>query len=97
MTQTTITPQIHQAFNTHRDFAAQITLDDKLAYFVAQPFNVAITQVFNFSRRIYASSSANQARPSTANAIDSSQRNLGVLMVRDIYPSNAGHAVTPNS
>jgi hypothetical protein len=97
MTQSTVATKIHKTLDAHGNFAAKIALDDKFSHFVAQPLNVAIAQVFNFSRRIHARSSANQTRPSSANAIDGSKRNLGVLMVRDIHPSNAGHAVTPNS
>ncbi len=92
MTETSITPDIHKAFNIHRSFAAKVAFNYESGNLVTNLFQIGITQILNLLRIRNAASVANLARSRTTNAINSRQPDLCVLMRWDIDTSNTSHS-----
>ena len=90
-----IAPQIHEALDTHRHFTTQVTLDGELRDFVAQPFHVRLGQILDLDGAANAGRITDLLRTSAPNTENRGQRDLGVLVVGNVYPCNAGHAFTP--
>ena len=47
MAQAAVAAQVHQTLDAHRDFAAQIAFDNKLADFVTQLLELVVIQVLD--------------------------------------------------
>lgn len=94
MPDTTVATEVHQALDAHRDFPAQITLDRELADFLPQTIHVCLGKVLDLRRATDTSRIANLLRTRSTNAVDRSQRDLGMLMIRNVYASDTGHVLT---
>ena len=92
MTKTSITPDVHKAFNIHRSFATKVTFNYESGNLVTNLFQIGITQILNLLRIWNAASVANLARSRTTNAINSCQPDLCVLMRWNIDTSNTSHS-----
>ena len=93
MTQAAIAAKVHQTLDAHRDFTAQIAFDNKLADFVTQLFQLVVVQIFDLLVGRYTRLDANFFCAWTADAVDRSLADHGVLMVGDINPCNTCHSL----
>ncbi len=50
MTKTSITPDIHEAFNIHRSFATKVAFNYESGNLVTNLFQIGITQILNLLR-----------------------------------------------
>jgi hypothetical protein len=87
----TVAAKIHEAFDIHGDFAAQVTFDGELSYFVTETLHVSVGQIFDLRRPRNAGSVTDFLCTCTTDAKDGSQCDFGMLMVGNIYPSNTSH------
>ena len=95
MAHAAIAAEIHQALDAHGHFTAQVALDRESADFLAQLVHLRVGQVFDLRRVCNAGSVANLLRARAADTVDRSQRDGGVLMVGNVYPSDTGHKRRP--
>src|SRR5690554_826109 len=91
MTQTSVTTQVHQTLDVHGDFATQVTFYGELSHLLTQRFYLSFIQFFNFHILSDTGCSTNGFRAGTADAINSSQSNDGMFMVRNVNASDTGH------
>jgi hypothetical protein len=98
MAEATVAPEIHQAFNVHRDFAAKITFHSE---FTVDRF----TNLKNFAiRQLVDAAISRDFNPFTdllsefwADAMDVLERNNGALLGRNVNACDTGHSVSPNA
>ncbi len=95
MTHAAVAAEVHQALDVHRDFTTQVAFDNEAADFVTQLFHVGLGQILDLPRAHDAGSVANLLSTRTADPIDGGQRDLGMLVIGNVYPSNTGHPSTP--
>jgi hypothetical protein len=93
MTKSAITAEIHQPLDIHRDFPPKITFDRELRDLIPKFVHLGVGHVFDLGRGANPGRSTNLARPGAAYAINRRQRNLGMLMIWDIYSSDTGHTL----
>jgi hypothetical protein len=91
MAEATIATQIHETLDVHGDFSTQITLNGELGDFVTQAFHVCVSQIFDFGRTRHTSGITDLLCAGATDTENGSQRDFGVLMVGNIYPSNTSH------
>ena len=93
MTQAAVAAKVHQTLDAHRDFAAKVAFDNKLADFVTQLFQLVVVQVLDLLVGRYTRLLADFLCARTADAIDRGQADHGVLMVGDVDPCNTCHSL----
>src|SRR5882762_4911082 len=86
-----IAVKVDQAFDRHLHLAAQIALDREARHALADAIELGVGQLLDLARSLHASRGANRLRAGAADAEDRRQRDLGVLVVWNVYPCNAGH------
>src|SRR6185295_11374096 len=91
MARAAVAAEIDQALDRHLHFAAQVALDGELLHVLAQAVELGVGQVLDLARALHAGGGADGLRAGAADAIDRGQRDLGVLVVRDVDSCNAGH------
>ena len=82
MTYATVTTQIHESLDVHRNFAAQITFDIELAHFAAQCVEISFTELLNLGVRVHTRCRTHFSRGGPPNAKDGGQRDNRMLVVR---------------
>jgi hypothetical protein len=97
MTGAAVAAQVHQTLDVHGDFATQIAFHRELGHAFTQLVHVRVRQILHLCGGIDPGFHADLMRARTANAIDRRERDYGMLMVRDVYPSNPGHVLTPSN
>src|SRR5690554_6107894 len=98
MTKAAIAAQVHQALDAHGHFATQVTLDDESANAIAQLIHVGFGEILDLHRTGDTRLIADFLGTGAADAKNGSQRDLDVLVVRDVNPSDTGHlGYTPKS
>src|SRR5260370_36139874 len=80
-----------KALERHRDLAAQIALDGQLLHVLAQPVELGVGQILDLARALHAGSRADRLRASASNAENRGQRDLCVLVIRDVDASYTCH------
>ena len=95
MAQTAIAAQVHQTLDVHRHFTAKVAFDDKLAHLFTQALQLRLGEILDLGGTDNAGSVTDFLRARTTNAINRRQRDLGMFVIRNVYPSNTGHSVTP--
>ena len=93
MTQTAVAAQVHQALDFHVDFTTQVTLGINLGNLCTQQFNLLVTQIFNFYRRVNPGRCTNLLCSSATNTKDVGQRDNSMLVIRNVYACNTGQSV----
>src|SRR6478735_9418259 len=94
MTDAAIAAQVHQSLDAHRHLAAQIAFDGELADVLAQLVHLRIGEVLDLRVRRDACRHADRLRARTTDAVDRRQRDLRMLMVRNVYACNTRHELT---
>jgi hypothetical protein len=94
MTNAAIAAKIHQALDTHCNFAAQITFDRKAPDGVTQACDFRFTQIPDLRRRIDACTRADGLRASAADAVDVRQCDPDVFIDGNIDPCNSCHGLS---
>src|SRR5512147_884349 len=89
-----ITTEVHQSLDAHRDFAAQIPFDGDLADFASDRVEVCFGQVLNLRARIHAGRFADALRRRAADAVDIGQRNDRVFVVWDVDTGDSRHSIS---
>ena len=90
---TAITAKIHQAFDVHRDFAAEVALDNQICDNRSQTGNFGFRQILHRRIRLNVGRSTDLPRSRGANAIDRRQPNHDVLVQRNVYACYSSHFV----
>src|SRR6266851_9247444 len=88
-----VAAEVHQPLDIHRYLAAQIALDGESCDLLAQTLHVRLGQVFDFRMLIDLACGADRLRVRAPDAKDRLQRDLGVLVVRNVDSRDAGHTV----
>src|SRR5258708_1738118 len=91
MAHAAVAAEIHKALDRHRDLAAQIALDGQLLHVLAQPVELGVGQILDLARALHAGSRADRLRASASNAENRGQRDLCVLVIRDVDASYTCH------
>src|SRR5436189_4737038 len=94
MTDAAIAAEVHQSLDAHRHLAAQVALDGELADVLAQLVHLRIGQVLDLRVGCDTRCDANRLGARAADAVDRRQRDLRVLMIRNVYACNTGHVLT---
>jgi hypothetical protein len=89
-----VTAKVHQAFDVHRCFPTQVTLDNKIADSRSQAGNFGFCQVFYLRIRFDTRRITNLTRSRVADAKDRRQPNHDVLVQWNVYACYSSH-VTP--
>jgi hypothetical protein len=92
----TVTAQVHQALDRHRDLTAQITFGGELAHLVTQTLKLIIGQVLDLLGDWNPSSLTNQTGTWTPDAINGGETNVGVLVAGDVDTGNTSHSNAPS-
>jgi hypothetical protein len=87
----TVATEIHQTFDIHRNFASQITLDDKICDRRPELGDFRLCQIFNRRFRRNIGRAANLLRARSADTVNRSQRNHDVLIQRYVYACYTCH------
>src|SRR6266513_2427204 len=93
MTGAAIAAEVHQPLDIHRHLAAQIALDGKSFDLLAQTLHVRLRQVFDFRFLIDLGCAADRLRARATDAKDRLERNLGMLVIRNVDSRYAGHTL----
>ena len=72
-------------------FAAQVAFDGELGHVLADLLELAVVEILDLARALNPGGGEDRLRARAADAIDRGERNLGVLMVRDVDPGDACH------
>src|SRR6185437_1353533 len=88
-----VAAEVHQPLDAHRHFAAEVALDGELADVLAQLVHLRVGQVLDLRVGRHAGGDADRACAGTADAVDRSQRDFRVLMVRNVDACNTGHGL----
>ncbi len=91
MADTAITAKIHQAFDVHRDFAPEVTLDNEIGNSRSQIGDFGFCQILYWRFRINAGRGTDLLCPRAAYAKDSRQPNHDVLVQRNVYACYSSH------
>jgi hypothetical protein len=91
--QSTIATKIHQPFDIHRNFTPKVAFDRKFRDLIPQIVHLDIGHIFDLRGGGDPGGRTNLARPGATNAVNRRQRDLGMLMIRDIYSGNTGHTL----
>src|SRR5687767_3403159 len=89
-----VAAEVHQPLDRHRYLAPQVTFDRQAGNVLAQPLHLGIVQVLDLAGSLHAGGGADRLRARPADAKDRRQRDLSVLMVRDVYSCNSCHERT---
>src|SRR6185503_6899619 len=81
---TSVTAEIHEALDVHRDLAAQIALDGELRDDVAQARDLRLRQILDLRGRVDGGRLADHQRSVAADAEDVRERNAHVLVGRNV-------------
>src|SRR5262249_55291686 len=84
--------EIDQPLDVHRHFAAQIALDRNAGHLLAQLVELVVREILDLARAADARSVAYDARARASDAEDRGERDLRVLLVRDVHSADPGHA-----
>src|SRR5712691_12137558 len=95
MTGAAIAAQVHQPLDIHRHLAAQVALDGESCHLLAQALHVGLRQVFDFRILIDLGCTVDRLRARATDAKDRLQRDLGMLVIRNVDSRYAGHAPAP--
>jgi hypothetical protein len=95
MAMAAVAAEVHQALDRHRHLAAQIAFDRKALHVFAQPVELGVGQVLDLARGLHAGRGADRLRTGAPDAENRGQRDLGVLVVRNVDPCNACHRRNP--
>jgi hypothetical protein len=96
MPQTAVAPNVHQALDVHRDFAAQVTLDPHLlVHNLAKAIDLVVCQITHASVRTYIRPLEKLLAGMEPNAKDVRQRRLDPLIARKIDSCNSRHVASP--
>ncbi len=91
MTNTTVTTEVHQSLDIHRDVAAKITLNLEVRDRGAELRNFRLSEIFNFGCRIDARRSATLFRARGTDTVNRRQCDHDVLVQRYIYACYTCH------
>src|SRR2546425_10857087 len=91
MTHAAVAAQVHQPLDRHRHLAAQVAFDREAPDVFADLLQLAVGEVLDLARALHAGGGADRLRAGAADAEDRRQRDLGVLMVRDVDACYACH------
>jgi hypothetical protein len=91
MAEPAIAANVHQTLDVHRGLATKITLDRKERNLIANLFQIAISEVFDFLRVIDPASFANFASARPTNTKNGGKANLCVLLWRNVNASYTCH------
>jgi len=90
-----IAAEVHQPLDRHRHLAAKITFHREALHTLAQPVELGVVQVLDLARTLHARGGTDRLCSRPADAIDGGQRDLGVLVVRDVDACYTCHTVVP--
>jgi hypothetical protein len=92
MTDTTVTTEVHQTFDIHRDIATKIALNLKTCNRGTKLRNFWLSEIFHWRRRIDFRRRADLLRARVTNTVDRRQCNHDVLIQRYIYACYTCHS-----
>jgi hypothetical protein len=97
MPNTSVTTEIHESLDIHRNFAAQIALNGELRNDVAQASDLGLSEILDLRGRLDAGRFTGHHRAIAADAEDVRQRDPNVLVGWDIDARYTCHRVVPLS
>jgi len=94
VTNSTVTTEIHQALDIHRDIATQIALDLKARNCRSQFRHFWLCEILHFNRRIDARRRTDLFRTRVANAVNRRQCDDDMLVQRYVYACYTCHSIS---
>src|SRR6185437_2371139 len=91
MAHAAVAAEVHQPLDAHRHFAAKIAFDGELADVLAQLVHLRVGQVLDLRAGQYARRNADRLGARSPDAVDRRQRDLRVLVVRNVDACNTCH------
>src|SRR5688572_12911013 len=95
MARAAVAAEVDQALDRHLHLAAQVALDGELLHVLAQAVELGVGQILDLARALHAGGGADRLRARATDAEDRGQRDLGVLVIRDVDTCNACHVFVP--
>src|SRR5690606_7464198 len=86
-----VATQIHQSLDVHGYLTTQVTFNGEFTYLFTQTLDLSFVQVFNFHILSDTGCGTDGLGAGTTDAINRSQSNDCVLMVRNVNASDTGH------
>src|SRR4030095_10694014 len=82
---------VDEALDRHLHLAAQVALDGEALHVLTQAVELGVVQILDLAVALYAGGGADRLRARAADAVDRGQRDLGVLVVRNVDACYACH------
>src|SRR5512139_3811285 len=89
-----ITTEVHQPLDAHRDLATQVPFHGDLADLAADRVEIRFGQVLHFGAGLDAGRFTDLLRRRTADAVDVGQRNDCVFVVWDVDTGDSRHSIS---
>src|SRR3989338_6540413 len=86
-----VATQVHQTLDVHRHLAPQVPLDRNLRHLFPQPVDFGLGEILDLAGPVQPCGGADRPCARRTDAIDRPQRNLCVLLIRNVYTCNASH------
>jgi hypothetical protein len=86
-----VTPQVHQAFYVHGNFAAQVALHKKLCNLRTYAFQLRLADILDPHITCNVGCAQNGPGTRSADTVNIRQGNFYLFVIRNIYTSDAGH------
>ena len=91
MPDTSIATEVHESFDVHGDFAAQVAFNRILRHFSPEGVEFLLGELHDFRLRCNIRGIANFIRSGSADPVDSRQRKPCLLSVWYVYTGNSSH------
>src|SRR5581483_9662573 len=86
-----VAAEVHQPLDAHGHFAAQVALDRELADLLANAVHLRVGKVLDLACGLDPGRDQDRLRAWTPDAIDRRQRNLGMLVIRNVDACYTSH------
>src|SRR4029077_13724015 len=86
-----VAAEVDQALDRHLHLAAQVALDGEARHTLADALELGVGEVLDLAIRLHVRRGADRLRARGTDAEDRRQRDLRVLLVRNVDACDAGH------
>jgi len=91
VTESTVATNVHQTFDVHGCFAAQVTFNGESCDLIANFFEISVRQIFDLFGICDAGSFADLSSAGATNTEDGSKANLSMFVRRNVDASDTCH------
>src|SRR5687768_8821915 len=95
MARAAVAAEIDETLDRHLHLAAQIAFDRQPLHALAQALELTVVQILDLARALHPGRGADRLRARAPDAIDRGERDLGVLVVRNVDPCDTCHLWLP--